>query len=130
MAIRAISTPLIRIDEPNNLLLLVTHYRPYDNFIYPIKVDSKVVTVLATTDIKGGFDLSFEGQLFKTMLKLEREIKKGDSDPFKVKQFGEIVDSATQLSSRESEERKTQEFLAKHVQKQQTYFQNSARGTN
>ena len=74
-------------------------FRPKDNFIFPLRLDDKVITVMAVAET--GFDLAFEGQMFKTLHALEKSKKTTENSPYEVKEFGETFDEATKLSSRD-----------------------------
>jgi len=69
---------------------------------------------MATDSVKGGFDLSYQGHMFHMLWKLEKS-KSKKKDAFEVKEFGQVVDSALQLSSRETEERYTQEIVSRDL---------------
>lgn len=59
-------------------------FRPKDNFLFPVRLEDKVVTVLQVDDI--GYDLAYENQRFKTLLALEKSKKtSAENSPFEVK---------------------------------------------
>ena len=64
-----------------------------------MRLEDKVITVMAVAEL--GFDLAFEGQMFKTLHALEKSKKTTENSPFEVKEFGESFGNATKLSSRD-----------------------------
>ena len=55
-------------------------FRPKDNFLFPVRLEDKVVTVMAVAET--GFDLSYEGTMFKTLHALEKSKKTTESSPY------------------------------------------------
>ena len=58
-------------------------FRPKDNFLFPVRLEDKVVTVMQVAET--GYDLAYEGQMFKTLHALEKSKKKSENSPYEVK---------------------------------------------